>query len=250
MNFNEKDCIILGCGYVGKHFLSIHPSCLFTQRTKEGNSNKGLKFDLANKETWENLKNCKFVLWTFSLTDPILNFDLINEFYNYFCKDKKVIILSSTSAFQFNTENIQIDESFPLQTEDQRYYKEEYLRKMGAVILHLSGIIGPNRYPKKWYLEKRVKNGSNILNYIHVIDIIYFIEKLFSLFIPSERFILSSGDTKTHFEIASKLGLENSFDNYDLSKGSKILKNKKIIKYLQEENYKFLKYPEDCEVIL
>ena len=175
MKFSGKNCIILGCGYVGKHFLSSYPSCLFTQRVNVENSDKGVIFDLANKETWENLKNCEFVLWTFSLTDPVLNFDLIKEFYNYFCRNKKVIILSSTSAFRFNEENIQIDESLPLQKEDQRYYKEESLRKMGAVILHLSGIIGPNRYPKKWYLNKRIQFGNNILNYIHVNDIIYFI---------------------------------------------------------------------------
>ncbi|MGY3803328.1 hypothetical protein ACWNT8_04610 [Pigmentibacter ruber] len=250
MLFNANKCIILGCGYVGKHFLSSHPSCFFTQRTDIKDSNKGIKFDLLNKDTWKNLKDSDFVLWTFALSNPNLKIDLISDFYNLYCKNKKVIILSSTSAYQLSDENLQIDEDFPLQIEDQRYIKEEHLRKMGALILHLSGIIGPNRYPKKWYIEKRVKFGKNILNYIHVNDIVYFIEKIFSNFTFCERFNLTSGDFKTHIDIANSLGIQNCFEFLDTTKGSKLIKNKKLVHYLKEENYKFLKYPEDCEVNL
>ena len=68
-----------------------------------------------------------------------------------YLKNKNVIVLSTTSAYKSEIENEEINENSKLNLDEPRIYAEEELRKKGALILHLSGILGPERYPKNWY---------------------------------------------------------------------------------------------------
>lgn len=96
--------------------------------------------------------------------------------------------------------------------------------------------------------------GETIINYIHVHDIIYFIEKLFTSFKFSERFNLTSQDYKNHNTICSELKkigiLENDFEfiHKHESKKSKKTQCDKLLNYLKEDSYKFKKYPENIEI--
>lgn len=247
MKLFAQDYLILGCGYVGSFFLKKYPQSQFTKRTIQEHGAHCVEFDLFNKATWERIKETKNILWTFPVVNHISEQEIVYEFFERYCKNKNVIILSSTSAYLTDVENELVDETFPIQNESPRYLVEEQLRKAGGLILHLSGIIGPNRYPKNWYLQNRVKNGKNVLNYIHVEDIVFFIQQLFLHYAPSERFNLTSADYKTHQEIANKLHLNPNFNEYLKSNGSKKVSNKKLLQYLLCENYNFRKYPEDCE---
>lgn len=140
----------------------------------------------------------------------------------------------------------EINEDHPLKIEKVRFSAEEKLREKGALVLHLSGILGNDRYPRKWYENKWIKNGQNILNYVHVDDIVYFIDQMFKHFKASERFNLTSGDYKTHKEIADMLKIDGHFQSLEGTVDSKKIQNLKILNYLNLQGYKFRKYPEDC----
>lgn len=247
MNLLGQDCLILGCGYVGEKFLQTFPECYFTKRKLIEPRENAIEFDIFNKMSWQNIIETKNILWTFPVAREMSERNLVTEFFSNYCKNKNVIILSTTSAYVVENENDKVDENFPIQLQEARFLMEEEFRKEGALILHLSGIIGPNRYPKNWYLQNRVKYGKNVLNYIHVQDIIYCIKELFLHFKVKERFNLTSGDYKTHFDIAKSLGFINLFENNELTSGSKKISNQKLLKYLNMESYKFVHYPEDCE---
>jgi nucleoside-diphosphate-sugar epimerase len=139
-----------------------------------------------------------------------------------------------------------VNEDTPILLENVRFRAEEMLRQKGALILHLSGIIGKDRYPKKWYEMNFVKEGKKILNYVHVDDIVKITDLLFKNFKASERFNLTSGDYKTHRQIADLLGLKIAFANEDGIGDSKRILNKKLLNYLSLPDYQFIKYPEDC----
>ncbi len=255
----DSSFLLLGCGYLGAFFLKKHPEINYTLRQSNLLSESilnGIYFDLKDKQSWENLKNLKSiknVLWMFPAANHEADIlDCVSFFKDYFLA-KKVIVLSSTSAYCVKNDSELIDETSTLLLSHARFDAEEKLRSHGALILHLSGIIGPDRTPLNWYKKNLVKNGKGVLNYIHVQDIIYFIEKLFLNFAFSERFNLTSQNYKKHEEIASLLiknGLleENfQFFNDENSKKNKKVSCAKILSYLKEENYNFIKYPEDIE---
>ena len=81
---------------------------------------------------------------------------------------------------------------------------------------------------------------------MHVDDIVKITDLLFKNFKASERFNLTSGDYKTHRQIADLLGLKIAFANEDGIGDSKRILNKKLLNYLSLPDYQFIKYPEDC----
>ena len=256
----KNNCLILGCGYVGTYYLSkFSDSDLTSRKPVESRPNKELNesrkttlnepilFNLTDRTTWNNITDSEKVLWAFAPAATAEEVELAIEFYNTHLKENRnVIVLSSTGAYVFNKENELVDENYPTKMDQPRYRAEERLRESGAMILHLSGIIGEHRYPKKWYDNKWVKHGETILNYVHVDDIVYFIDKLFANFQPGERFNLTSADYKTHKQIVALLKMEMEFAFPDQSFESKRVSNSKLLGFLKLEDYKFIKYPEDC----
>ncbi len=255
-NQNEVNLTILGCGYVGSFFIQKHPHIFYTNRkilSEKSNNNNQIYFDLNNKASWHNITTSKNVLWTFPAAKNEREVDESILFFNNHLKNKNVIVLSSTSAYCTSVENEIINEDSNIFLDLPRFCAEEKLREQGATILHLSGIIGPNRTPLNWYKKNLIKHEENILNYIHIFDIIYFIEKLFYKFKHQKRFNLSSQDYKTHIEISQKLvekGLlekDFKFSNQIKLKNSKKVDSSKILHYIEEKDYQFKKYPEDIE---
>ncbi len=253
----DSELIILGCGYIGSFFLEKHPEAYYTNRKnklKNIENKKQIYFDLLDESSWKNIPYTKNVLWTFSAANNENEIFKSLEFFNEYLKNRNVIVLSTTSAYFYNFENEFINEDSKILLNEPRFCAEEKLRSHGALILHLSGIIGPGRTPLNWYIKNLVNYGENVLNYIHVHDIIYFIEKLFTYFKHSERFNLTSQDYKTHNKICSELIKNGLFEsNYEFSHKSESKKSKniqcnKILDYLNEKNYKFKKYPEDVEI--
>lgn len=256
VDFEKDDLVILGCGYVGSFFLKKHPRVYFSNRAHKASvseNHQHIHFDLQNESTWKNIPDTKNVLWTFSAAENTLEATKAVLFFEEYLKNRNVVVLSSTSAYVQNFENESICENSPIAFHNYRFFAEENLRKSGALILHLSGIIGPERTPLNWYQKNLVTYAENILNYIHVQDIIFFIEKLFANFKPSERFNLTSRDYKTHQDISTllmkmdllKIGFK--FAHQSGSKNSKKVQCQKILDYLKQEDYLFKKYPEDVE---
>ncbi len=245
--------LILGCGYIGNFFLQKYPQSFHTHRNAlhQKLDTQKIYFNLEDKDSWKSLLETTNVLWTFSAAQNEQEINLSLELYKKHFQKQKVIILSSTSAYISHIENENVNEDFPIQFTNPRFAAEEQLRKEGALILHLSGIIGPNRIPLNWYKKNLVKYGENILNYIHSEDILFFIEQLFHKFAPSERFNLTSGDYKTHNDILNILKTKDLIEeDYQFlfseeKQGSKQVQNTKILSYIQNTNYKFKKYPEE-----
>ncbi len=161
MELFAQDCLILGCGYVGEKFLQAYPNCYFTKRKLTVKNENAFEFDIFDKTSWQNIKDTKNILWTFPVAKDLNEKNLVTEFFLKYCKSKNVIILSSTSAYIVKKENELVSEEFPIQLQEALFLMEEEFRKQGALILHLAGIIGPNRYPKNWYLHKRVNIGKS-----------------------------------------------------------------------------------------
>jgi nucleoside-diphosphate-sugar epimerase len=252
----SSDVLILGCGYVGSYFLNRNPNSFYTNRkiiASNCNNTRQFYFDLNDKSSWDSVLNINSnnILFTFPVAKNMNDIDNLILFFNNYLKDKNVIILSTTSAYKVNYTNEYISEESDLLLDNPRFYAEDILRNMGSLILHLSGIIGPNRTPLNWYRKNLVSSGENILNYIYIDDIIFFIEELFKKYKPYERFNITSQDYKTHNEISFKLKerflLDNnfSFSCNDFINKSKRVNSSKILKYLNLENYNFKKYPED-----
>lgn len=243
-------CLILGTGYCGKYYLKRFPDCLWTSRRESPSdiesSNKPIRFDLMNKKTWDSLAqiDCQNILWTFPAASNAEELANSLEVFNLYFKNKNVLVYSSTSAYVCKIENELVDETFPLRLAEFRFQAEEDLRENGAMIVHLSGIIGPDRYPKSWYERNLVKYGQNILNYIHVDDIVTITNELFKRFKAKERFNLTSADYKKHVDIAASLNCATQFSNNVETNASKLVDNKKLVEYLNLERFKFKKYPE------
>ena len=248
MNADHKKGIILGLGYVAGFYLKKNPHYVWTSRKLKENTENSFYFDLLDKDSWKNISSFDQILWTFPAVQNKNEIENCLTFFDLYLKNKNVIVLSTTSAYKSEIENEEINENSKLNLDEPRIYAEEELRKKGALILHLSGILGPERYPKNWYEKKRVKYGENILNYIHVEDIIYFTSKLFKNYKFYERFNLTSGDYKTHNQISKSLKYDAIFEFPNLTNGSKKVMNHKILEFLNENSYQFKKYPENCEI--
>jgi len=242
-----NNMIVLGKGYIGEFIYEKFKNVLFTKRTPI--SNIDIKFDLNLKETWNNLPSVDHVLWTFPASQNFNDISLALDFFDFYCKNQKIIILSTTSGYinkipdEVITEDSQLDFSIP------RIQAEEKLRIKGACILHLAGIFGPGRLPINWYKDQRIQNPNNFVNLIHVYDIIACIENIFNNFHPSKRYNLSNGLFKRHNEILNELKENNLIEkNFTLIQKSNIDICKKISNYkvkheIMGDNYKFIDYP-------
>jgi hypothetical protein len=278
-----SNCLILGTGYVGTYYLEKFPNSYWTSRnptesrpTKSQSLealNEPIYFSLTDKESWENLPDCKNVLWAFAIKDSLEEEELALEFYDSYLIDKNVIVYSSIGGYKVETRNqgklyissrtnclkkmstnsfsyqnlsfIVIDEDSPIKMENARYRAEEKLRQKGALVLPIAGILGKNRYPKRWIESDWIKEGQKVMNYIHVDDIVTLTDLLFKNFKAAERINLTNGDCKTYRQIVDLLQLKYVFANEDAAGESKIIENRKLLRHLSLFDYQFIKYPED-----
>lgn len=119
----KDNVLILGCGYTGTFFLDKYKDSDWTSRTPAQskptnqleNSKSQLRepicFNLVDKETWNNISDSKNVLWAFAIND-FEQEKLALEFFDSHLKDRNVIILSSTGAYNVEKENEGIDVTF------------------------------------------------------------------------------------------------------------------------------------------
>ena len=247
----ETETLILGCGYLGNFYLKNHPNSLCTKRNISDFETEKIKpfyFNLYDKESWKNIPDAENILWTFPAATDESNSKEALEFYKSCLRNKKVIVISSTSAYVSKIENEIVNEDYEIKLNEPRFFAEELLRKEGALILTVSGIIGPHRLPLNWYKKNLVVYAQNILNYIHVDDIVFFVNKLFEKFISQERYNLTSQDYKTHEQILNDYINHNLIDSNAQfhekigSKNSKKIDCKKLLNYCDEKLYVFKGY--------
>ncbi|WP_130611589.1 hypothetical protein [Fluviispira sanaruensis] len=241
--------IVLGKGYVGKFYCEKFPNVLATSRNKNSQDD-AIYFDLTNKDSWKNLPFCENIIWTFSAAESEIESQYAKEFFSYYCLNKKVLILSTTSAYIHAYDDEVIDENSPLDNSRLRIKTEEELRLQGACIVHLAGIFGPNRLPKNWFIQGRVQDPDGIINLIHVDDIVYCLNIILEQFKAKSRINICNGFYKKNSEVIKELkekkeiDLNFSFPVTCIKKMNKKISNKKLQNELLPKGYQFKSYPE------
>ena len=88
MSLLEKECMILGLGYVGRFYLEKYPNLKWTSRKLKTNSEKSLYFDLLNKQSWNAVESARSYLWTFPAAQSEEELKNAVDFFNLYLKNK------------------------------------------------------------------------------------------------------------------------------------------------------------------
>ncbi|KAB8028586.1 hypothetical protein [Fluviispira multicolorata] len=244
----SQKTIVLGKGYVGSFYCKKFPECLATSRNRDSD-NTIIYFDLLNKNSWNNLPECDEVIWTFASANNEAEKNIAIEFYKFYCLNKRTVILSTTSAYIHKLDNEVIDEMTPLDLTNWRIKAEEELRILGASIVHLAGIFGPNRLPINWFVQGRVQDPDGIINLIHVDDIVFCLHLLLEKFKKGSRYNLCNGIYKNNYKITDELKKNKELSDKFIfplqysKKMNKIVSNKKLVTEILSNDYSFKSYP-------
>ncbi len=176
--------IILGSGYTGKVLCRIWNQSfqpfLASSRDPETHlahlaPHQRLCFNLNRQETWDNFPKQGPIIWCF----PATPLELVQNFsQRCLSSSRRLIVLGSTSAYDMSGSMREkdsppwIEETHPVKLEIPRVAGEEFLRsQLGATVLRVSGIYGPDRNVLKWIREGRVASSKKYVNLIHVEDL-------------------------------------------------------------------------------
>ncbi len=202
MPHDESLFLVLGAGYVGRHLLASSPNALGTHRQQAYLGPTDIFFDLAKPETWDNVEAAnRHVVWTF----PATPLELVEQFYATKLKQAaSLIVLGSTSAYTVSMPDERITEETLLDFSQPRVVGEEWLRSQGATILHLAGIFGPDREPRRWLENGLIKNGRKKVNLIHVADIVDVMQAFARNPRPACRLNVSNGQAPLWKELVKR----------------------------------------------
>lgn len=209
----QTSMVILGCGYVGRF---VYRRAITAGRSVFATS-RGLHqsppdyseiayrlFDLTRPDTWENLPQGADLLWCF----PAAPLDLVQQFgERLLASHHRLVVLGSTSAYDVpNSARAYpppwINETAPLDFTKPRVQGEEHLRKeLGAVVLRVAGIYGPERSPINWVKTGRVSPSRKYVNLIHVDDLAAICLAALERGKPGDAYNVSDGTPRTWDDI-------------------------------------------------
>jgi hypothetical protein len=179
---SRSPLIILGSGYTARFLWPLTsdraPGVFATSRTPEQHlghvpANQRLRFDLSQPDTWADIPQDADLLWCF----PATPLNLVAQFSERLKgQSRRLVLLASTSAYDLGDSREYpppwIDETAPIDLTKSRVQGEEHLRKeLGAVVLRVAGIYGPDRNPIDWIRRGRVGPSRKFVNLIHVEDL-------------------------------------------------------------------------------
>jgi nucleoside-diphosphate-sugar epimerase len=235
-----KSLLILGYGYLGFHFekylkaQNLSTDIFRTKRTQD------IIFDIQEKETWKNIPDVENTLWTF----PAKPIELISEFYEQMhSRLGKIVCIGSTLALVPKMPGFPVDEMTPLSDHDERVHGEKFLQAKGATMVRSAGIYGPDRDPRRWLKEGRIKNFDRPINFIHVEDLCQFAYKAFSEPYNSKAFLACDSKTYLWNELIEHWRLREqipTIESVERRKTSKIV----VAKKSREDLGIDLKYPD------
>ena len=191
--------LVLGGGWTGTR-LCLRDTSRFitTTRTVEKLSKltamgmNAIQFDLQKEETWSNLPPKSIIeatVFTFEILGTHL--PLLKRLWEtQLATDQPILCLGTSSCFHADNYESIVDETAPLTGKSvfgapltDRVSGEEWVLGQGAVLLHLSGIVGdeedeggksgygPSRTIRSFLSSGYVKNGLKLMNVIHINDI-------------------------------------------------------------------------------
>ncbi len=239
----ENSLLILGRGYVGS---AVDQAVSGARWTRKGD------FELGRRETWKKsvLDGNEKILWTFPAASTPDEEAWALELYDTFFKNSSVVVYGSVSAYPVAKPGEWVTEETPLDMTQVRVRTEERLRERGACILQLAGIFGPGRDPVNWYQRGWIQAGLSYLNLIHLQDIVSVTLRILEHPQSSgERFNVSNGSPKTHFEIVEALKaigkLPVQFSLPAIQKtDSKKVSHDKLKQFLSLHSEDFIQFPE------
>lgn len=185
----KKNCVIIGCGWLGQPLGSEIAKLNFTVFGGTRNSEKisllsqkgisGFKIDfneftISLDLSPDQIQNTSLVIFSIPPTGFTDYGDRLIAIAQLFSKEAHLIFTSSTGVYQ--EENGIVNENSPLD-ENHAVTKAEALLlknfKERLTILRLAGLIGENRHPAKYFLNKTaIPNGLAPVNLIQLADVI------------------------------------------------------------------------------
>jgi nucleoside-diphosphate-sugar epimerase len=163
-----------------------------------------LRFDLEQPSTWLNIPVGVNLIWCF----PATPLEQVQAFARTLdARPRRVVVLGSTSAYDAPSQSADypppwIDESAPIDLTKPRVLGEEYLRnELGAIVLRVAGIYGPERSPLDWIRQGRVGPSRKYVNLIHVEDLAAICLEALVRGRPGEAYNVSDGTPHTWNEI-------------------------------------------------
>jgi nucleoside-diphosphate-sugar epimerase len=206
--------IILGSGYTARFLWPLvadrSAQVFATSRSPKQHldyvpANQRIRFDLSQPDTWANIPQGADLIWCF----PAAPLELVQQFAATFKHSpRRLVVLGSTSAYDLGDSQDYpppwIDESAPIDLTKPRVQGEEYLRKdLGAIVLRVAGIYGPERNPVDWIRRGRVGSSPKYVNLIHVEDLAAICLAALERGTPGEAYNVSDGTPRTWNDISA-----------------------------------------------
>ncbi len=200
--------VILGAGYTGLRVYqqaiktgwrvfatSRQPQIHLSNIPKEHR----LRFDLTQPETWSNIPDPAYLIWSF----PTISLKLVKNFLLARSKPTdRMLIMGSTSAYL--PDERPITEDTPLKLHLPRVQTEEYLRtNNGAVIIRLAGLYGPGRHVFDWIRKGKIQNTRKWVNLLHVEDAADICLQALEQASDGSTYLASDGHPRTWDEICT-----------------------------------------------
>lgn len=242
----QNTLVILGSGYTARFLIPLaarhYVTVLATSRTPEQHLDfvppaQRLRFDLAQPDTWRALPDNADILWCF----PAAPLTLVQECSERLrISSRRLVVLGSTSAYETGGSQDYpppwIDETAPIDLTKPRVQGEETLRAtLGAIVLRVAGIYGPDRNPLNWIRTGRVGPSRKYVNLIHVEDLAAICLLALERGTPGEIYNISDGQPRTWKEICElaqqRWGIASTTSPIDSEPGKR-LSNAKLTREL------------------
>ncbi|NBX18024.1 MAG: hypothetical protein EBR09_11725 [Proteobacteria bacterium] len=255
---NRKRITVLGAGFSGQSlFAGLSGQFDVRLTSRKGQSNgRGtpddcVYFDSADRDSWPNVFESDFVIWTFPAATDFSGIAGALELAGRFLSRKiPVLVFASTSCYLVQSPDQPVDESCPLDESQHRVCAEEQLRRSGCMILALAGLYGAGRDPANWLRRGLIKNSEQFINLIHISDVVKIVRCWIENPIGGVRLNASDGRHRRWRELEQQLRdcgvLESHFPSLPssaVSTASKKVCNAALLRMLF--NGPFHLYPEE-----
>jgi nucleoside-diphosphate-sugar epimerase len=185
----KKNCVIIGCGWLGQPLANEIAKLGFTVYGGTRSSEKinllsqlginGFKIDFNEQEisldlSSDQIQNTSLVIFSIPPTGFTDYGESLLTIAQFFPQETHIIFSSSTGVYkevnEIVDENSALDENHAV-TKAETLLRNNFKERL--TILRLAGLIGENRHPVKYFLNKQdIPNGLAPVNLIHLTDVI------------------------------------------------------------------------------
>ncbi len=219
--------VVLGVGHVGKRLVRFL-NCEGVSRSTNP------VFNWLDPKTWFDNSNCALIV-TFAFNGA--SDAEFQKFKEWLLRSPQLILFSSVGGLVADGV---LDEDAALKNEE-RYLREEELRREGALVLHLAGIYDQERNPVEWLKKNLISKQKRGVNLIHSRDICRLVSHFLKYPFPRERLLVSDGKEHLWSEIEEMAKKNNWLDSFycrpdiHVKRAEKQLRINKLLKCVGDE---------------